>query len=137
VIDPAAKETGKNPQGDPRDERERHCRETDKERDLRTDDDATEQIAPQIVGTQRVRPRRPVHHIEGHLVRIVGCDRLSQDGRNQEDGKNVESELRLAVGPDHGAELPPASESARRLGDLIGEHLVGHSWYRMRGSITV
>ena len=67
-----------------------------KQRNLRAVEDAAEQIAAQVIGAQRMRARGASHHVERHLVRVIGCDQR-REHRAEAKARARAAELRLPV----------------------------------------
>ena len=85
------------PQRDPADERQGNSDESDEQRNLCAIDQPAQQITPQIVGPQWMRPGRPVHHHEVHVVRVVGRDPGGKDCRHDESRQHNQTDQRLLV----------------------------------------
>ena len=84
----AAEESGGAADQDRDHDVQRGCRQPDEQRQPRPEDEAAQQVAPQLVGAQEVAQRRAAQPVDGvHLEGRIGRQRVGED-RHQDQQQN-------------------------------------------------
>ena len=107
MIDPASEVTSQNPQRNADDQSDRGRTETDRDRNPRSVNEATEIVAPDMVGAEKVLPAAALHpdrwqEAIGQRL-LIGAVRRQKRGENPPPepapGRNSRSDLEAAMVP--------------------------------------